>query len=174
MTVAYFKVSGTEYNSVCTRPLKEVSIIFIQFSSVAQLCPTLGHPWTAACQASLSITTPGIYSNSCLLSRWCHPTISFSVVPFSSCLQSSPKSGSYQWVISSHQVAKVLEFQLQHQSFQWTCRTDFFRMDLLDLPESKGFSRVFSNTTVQAHQFFSAQLFLYSNSHIHTWPLEKP
>ena len=44
MTVAYFKVSGTEYNSVCTRPLKEVSIIFIQFSSVAQLCPTLGHP----------------------------------------------------------------------------------------------------------------------------------
>ena len=68
--------------------------------------------------------TPGVYSNSCPLTQWCHPTISSSVVPFS-WLQSFPASGSFfQWVSSSHQVAKVLEFQLQYQSFQWTLRTD--------------------------------------------------
>ena len=61
-----------------------------------------------------------VYSNSCPLSRWCHPTISFSVVPFSSCLQSFPASGSFQM----SQVDKVLEFQLQHQSFQWTLMTN--------------------------------------------------
>ena len=68
--------------------------------------------------------TPGVYSNSRPLSRWCHPAISSSVVLFSSCPQSLPASGSFQWVNSSHEVAKVLEFQLQHQSLQWTPRTD--------------------------------------------------
>ena len=67
--------------------------------------------------------SPGVFANSCLLSWWCHPTISSSVVPFSSCLQSFP--GVFQWVSSSHQVAKVLELQLQHQSFQWIFRVDF-------------------------------------------------
>ena len=65
--------------------------------------------------------TPGAYS----MSQCCHPTISSSVVLFSSCLQSFLASGLFQWVSSSHQVAKVLEFQLQHQSFQWISRTDF-------------------------------------------------
>ena len=69
--------------------------------------------------------TPEVYSNSCPLSRWCHPSISSSVVPFSSTLNPSQHQGLFKWVISSHQVAKVLELQLQHQSFQWTCRTDF-------------------------------------------------
>ena len=63
--------------------------------------------------------TPGVCSNSCPLSQWCHPTISSSVVAFSFCLQSFPASGSFQWVSSSHQVAKLLAFQLQHQSFQF-------------------------------------------------------
>ena len=78
-------------------------------------------------QASLPYTspTPGACSNSCPLSQWCHPTISSSVVPFSSCLQFFPASGVFQWVSSSHQVAQVLELQLQHQSFQWIFRTDF-------------------------------------------------
>ena len=71
------------------------------------------------------LPTPGVYSNSCPLSWWCHPTISSSVIPFSSRLQSFPASGLFQWVSSSHQVAKVLEFQLKHQSFQWIFRTDF-------------------------------------------------
>ena len=62
-------------------------------------------------------------SDSCPLSWWCHPTISSSVIPFSSCLQSFPASGSFPSVSSSHQGAKVLEFKLQHQSFQWIPRT---------------------------------------------------
>ena len=69
--------------------------------------------------------TPGAYPNSCTLSRWYHPTISSSVIPFSSHLQSFPASGSFPMSQSLHQVAKVLEFQLQHQSFQWIFRTDF-------------------------------------------------
>ena len=75
--------------------------------------------------------SPGICSNSCPLSRWCHPTISSSVVPFSSCPQSFPASGSFPWVSSSHQVAKVLELQPQHQSFQWVFRVISFRIDCL-------------------------------------------
>ena len=82
--------------------------------------------------------------------------------------------GLFQWVGSSHQVAKVLGCQLQHQSFQWIFRLISFRFDWLDHLQSKGLSRVFSNTTVQKHQFFSTQLSSQSNSHTHTWPLEKP
>ena len=69
--------------------------------------------------------TPGVCSDSCPMSQWCHPTISFSVDPFSSCPQAFPPSGSFQWVNSSQQVAKILEHQLQHQSFQWMFRVDF-------------------------------------------------
>ena len=85
-----------------------------------------------------SSPSPRVYSNSCPLSRWYHPAISPSVVPFSSCPQSLPASGLFQWVNFSHQVAKVLEFQLQHQSFQWTPRTDLLRMDRLDLLAVQG------------------------------------
>ena len=104
--------------------LKFSSVNCIQFSSVQ----SLSHLWrlatrrTAAHQASLSITNSGVYPNPCPLSQWCHPTTSSSVIPFSSCLQSLPASGSFQ--SSSHQVAKIMEFQLQNQSFQWTPRTD--------------------------------------------------
>ena len=82
--------------------------------------------------------------------------------------------GLYKWVSSSHQVAKVLE--LQHQSFQWMNIQDWVPLWLTGwiFLQSKGLSRVFSNTTTQKHQFFSAQPSLWSNSHIHTWPLEKP
>ena len=69
--------------------------------------------------------TPRAYSNSCPSSRWCHPTISSSVVPFSPTFNLSQHQGLFKWVSSSHEVAKVLELQLQHQSFQWTPRTDF-------------------------------------------------
>ena len=75
----------------------------------------LQHAWPPC-----SSPTPGACSTSCPFSQWCHPTISSSVVAFSSCLQ-----GLSQWVSSSHHLAKVLEFQLQHQSFQWILRTDF-------------------------------------------------
>ena len=105
--------------------------------------------------------TPGVYSNSCPLSWWCHLTISSSVAPFSSCLRSFPASGSFQRVSSSHQVAKVLEFKLQHQFFQWNIQ-DWFPLGWtgwISL-QSKGLSRVFSNTTLQNHQFFGTQLSL--------------
>ena len=68
--------------------------------------------------------TPRVYSNPCPLSRWCHPTISSSVSPSPPAPNPSQHQGLFQWVNSSHQGAKVLEFQLQHQSFQWTPRTD--------------------------------------------------
>ena len=105
--------------------------------------------------------TPGFYSNSCPLSRWCHPTISSSVVPFSSCLQSSPASGSFQ--MSQF-------FTSGGQSIGLSASTSICSMNIQDwFPLgwtswisllSKGFSRLFFNTTVQKHQFFGAQLSL--------------
>ena len=119
--------------------------------------------------------TPEVNSKSCPLSWWCHPTISSSVVPFSSCPQSFPASGSFQ-------ISQL--FASGGQSIGVSASTSVLPMNTQDwsplgwtgwisLP-SKGLSRVFSNTTVQKHQFFSAQLSSQSNSHIHTWPLEKP
>jgi len=92
--------------------------------------------------------TPGVYPNSCPSSRWCHPTISSSVIPFSSCLQSFPASGSFpmsQFFPSGD--------QLQHQSFRWTFIQDWSPLGWtgwISL-QSKGLSSVFSNTTVQKH-----------------------
>ena len=119
--------------------------------------------------------TPRVYSNSCPSSQWWHPTISSSVVPFSSCPQSLPVSGSFPlsqlFVWSGQSIgfsasASVLPMNTQDWSpLGWPGWTSL---------QSKGLSRVFSNTTVQKHQFFSTQLSSQSSSHIHTWPLEKP
>ena len=119
--------------------------------------------------------TPGVYSNSCPSSWWCHLAISSSVVPFSSCLQSLPASGSFPmsqlfaWggqSIGVSALSLVLPMNTQDWSpLGWTGWVSL---------QSKGLSRVFSNTTVQKHQFFSTQLSSQSNSHIHIWPLEKP
>ena len=109
--------------------------------------------------------TPGACSNSCPLSRWCHPTISSSVVPFSTCLQSFPASGSFprsQFVASGGQNIVILaSTSVLPMSIQ-----GWFPLGLTGLIslQSKGLSRVFSNTTVQKHQFFSAQLSLTSSS----------
>ena len=118
--------------------------------------------------------TPGVYPNSCPLSWWFHSIISSSVVPFSSYLQSFPASGSFpvsQFFASGGQniVASALAPVLPVNIHSW------FPLGLTGLIlQSKGLSRVFSNTTVQKHQFFGVQLSLLSNSHIHTWLLEKP
>ena len=119
--------------------------------------------------------SPGVYSSSCPLSRWCHPTISFSVVPFSSSLQSFPAPGSFPMSlffvsdgqsIGTSTSASVLPMNIQDRSpLGWTGWISL---------QSKGLSRVFSNTTDEKHQFFSVQLTLWSKSHIHTWLLEKP
>ena len=106
-----------------------VQFILLQSLSRVQLFAT---PWIAACQASLPSPTPRVYPNSCPLSQWCHPIISSSVVPFSSAFNLSQHQGLFKWVSSSHQVAKVLEFQLQ--SFQWTFRTDFLQDGLVGSP----------------------------------------
>ena len=122
-----------------------------------------------------SSPTPRVYPNSCPLSWWCHPTISSSAVPFSYCPQSFPASESFQMSqlfasggqsIGVSDSTSVLPINTQDWSpLGWT--------DWISL-QFKGLSRVFSNTTVQKHQFFGTQLSLQSNSNIHTWPLEKP
>ena len=119
--------------------------------------------------------SPRVHSNSCLSSRWCHPTISSSLVPFSSRLQSFPTSGAFhmsQFFASSGQRIGVLASTsvLPMNTQDWSPLGWAGWISL----QSKGLSRVFSNTTVQKHQFFSTQLSSQSNSHIHTWPLEKP
>ena len=93
--------------------------------SVIQLCPTLATPWIAAFQASCPSSSPRIFASSCSLYQWCHPVISSSDTLFSFCPQSFPASGTFQWVSCLHQITKVLEFQIQHQSFQ------VFRIDFL-------------------------------------------
>ena len=82
--------------------------------------------------------TPRACSNSCPLSRWCHPTISSSVIPFSSCLQSSPASGSFQWVNSSHQVANIWSFSFSIRLSNEYSGLISFRIDWLDLLTVQG------------------------------------
>ena len=117
--------------------------------------------------------TPRDYSNSCPLSRWCYPTISSSVIPFSSCPQSLPASESFpmnQLFSCGGQNTRVsaLASFLPKKSQGWSPSEWTGWISL----QSKGLSGVFSDTTVQKHQFFSAQLSSQSNSHIHTWPQE--
>ena len=114
-------------------------------------------------------STPGVYSNSCPSSQWCHPAISSSVVPFSSCPQSLPASRSFSisqlftpggQSVGVSASASVLPMNTQDWSpLGWTGWISL---------QSKGLSRVFSNTTAQKHQFFGVQLSSQSNSHIHT------
>ena len=119
--------------------------------------------------------TPSVSSNSCPSSRWCHPAISSTVIPFSSCLQSLPASGSFPnsqlfaWVGQSIGVSALASFLPKNtQSWSPSEWTGWISL------QSKGLSRVFSNTTLQKHQFFGAQLSSQSNFNIRTWPLEKP
>jgi len=122
-----------------------------------------------------SSPTLRVYPNSCPSSQWCHPAISSSVIPFSSCPQSLPASESFPmsqlfaWggqTIGVSASASVLPKNTQDWSaLEWTVWISL---------QSTGLSRVFSNTTVQKNQFFGAQLASQSNSHIHTWLQEKP
>ena len=119
--------------------------------------------------------TPGVHSDSCPLSQWSHPTISSFVIPFSSRLQSFPASVSFpmsQFFASGGQSIRVSAsasvLPMNTQDWSPSGWTGWISL------QSKGLSRVFSNTTVQKHQFFGAQLSFKSNSHIHTWLLEKP
>ena len=170
--------TNQEFNFIyfpCQEYLEEC----LMFSSVQFSCSVMSnslrpHELQHARPPSPS-PTPGVYSNSCPLSWWCHPTISSSIVPFSSWPQSFPASGSFP-------VSQL--FASGGQSIGVSASTSVLPMNTQDWSplgwtgwislQSKGLSRVFSNTTVQKHQFFSAYLSSQSNSHIHTWPLERP
>ena len=117
--------------------------------------------------------TPGVYPNSCPLSWWCHPPIPSSVVPFSSCLQSCPASGSFP-------MSRF--FAPGGQRTGVSCSASVLSVNIQDwsplgvtglILQSKKMSKVFSNTIVQKHQFFGAELSLWPNSHIHIWLLVK-
>ena len=125
---------------------------------------------TAACQAAYPSLSPGVCSNSCALSEGCHPTISFFVTPFSSCPQSFPASGFFQMSqlfasggqssgasVSTSVLSMNIQNWLDHSG--WTGWISLL---------SKGFSRVFSSTTIRKHQFFSAQPSSWSSSHLCT------
>ena len=119
--------------------------------------------------------TPGVHSDSRSSTQWCHPAISSSVDPFSSCPQSLPASESFpmsqlfKWGGQSTGVSALPSFlPKRYQGWSPSEWTGWISL------QSKGLSRVFSNTTVQKHHFFGAQPSSQSNSHIHTWPQEKP
>ena len=145
----------------------------VQFSSVAQSCPTLCNP--------MNRSTPGLPVHHHLLEftqthvHWVSDAISSSVVPFSSCPQSLPASESFPmsqlfaWGGQRTGVSTLASF-LPKKSQGWSTSEWTGWISL----QSMGLSRVFSNTTVQKHQFFGAQPSSQSNSHIHTWPQEKP
>ena len=147
----------------------------LQFSTVVQSCPTLQPHESQHARPPCPSPSPGVHPNSCPLSLWRHPAISSSVVPFSSCPQPLPASGSFpmsQLFASGGQstgvsaLASVLTKNTKDWSpLEWTGWISL---------QSKGLSRVFSNITVQKHQLFGTQPSSQSNSHIHTWPQEKP
>ena len=144
-------------------------------SSVAKSCPTLfdllGYSMLSFSVLYYLLNLLKFIS----MSRWCHPAISSSVAPFSSCLQSFPASGSFLmsrlFASGGQSIGALASASALLMNIQ-----DWFPLGLTSLIslQSKGLSRVFSNTTIHKHKFFSAQLSLWSNSHIYTWLLEKP
>ena len=159
-----------------------IKYLWPQFSSVQFSCLVVSYSLrphkSQHARPPCPSPTPRVHSDSRQSSQWCHPAISSSVVPFSSCPQSLPASESFPmsqlfaWGGRSTG-ASALESFLPKQSQGWSPSEWTGWISL----QSKGLSRVFSNTTVttvQKHQFFGAQPSSQSNSHIHTWPQEKP
>ena len=159
-----------------TRLQPKFSFLFssVQFSRSVMSDSLQPHELQHARAPCLS-PTPGVHSDSRQLSPWCHPAISSSFVPFSSCPQSLPASESFPmsqlftWGGQNTGVSALASFLPKKSQggspSEWTGWISL---------QSKGLSRVFSNTTLQKHQFFSTQPSSQSSSHIHTWLLEKP
>ena len=176
------------------RPQRVPSLLPSAMEDTGRRCPTLKQKAGPSVQFSRSVApdslrphelqharppcltpTPGVHPDSRPSSQWCHPAISSSVVPFSSCPQSLPasevfpKSQLFAWGGQSTGVSALAWFLPKNtQSWSPSEWTGWISL------QSKGLSRVFSNTTVKKHQFFSTQLSSQSNSHIHTCLLEKP
>ena len=159
--------------------IEKICSVYTQFSPVqfsrSVMSDSLRPHETQHTRPPCPSPTPGVHSDSRLSSQWCHPAISSSVIPFASCPQSLPASESFPmsqlfaWSGQSTGVSALASFLPKNTQgwspLEWTGWICL---------QSKGLSRVFFNTTVQKHQFFGAQLSSQSNSHIHTWPLEKP
>ena len=153
--------------------LPNISLVQFQFSR-SVVSDSLQPHESQHTRPPCPLPTPGVYPNPCPLSQWCHPNISSSVIPVSAWLQSFPKSGSFQM---SH------FFTLGGQSIGVSASTSVLPVNTQDWSplewtgwissQSKGLSRVFSNTTVQKHQLFGTQLSLWFNSYIHKGVLEK-
>ena len=145
------------------------SFLICCYCSVAKSCSTLCHPMN--CSTSGFPVLHYLPESAQTYVHWICDAIqpSHPLSPSSPALNLCQHQNLFQWVSSSHQVAKVLELQLLHQSFQW-----IFRIEWFDILAVQRLSRVFPNTTVQKHQFFGAWPSLWSNTHIHTWLLEKP
>ena len=146
----------------------------VQFSR-SVVCDSLQHHESQHARPPCPSQTPGVCSNSCPSSRWCHTAISSSVVPFSFCPQSLPASGSFPmgqlFAWGGQRIGPLVSasgLPMNTQDLSPSGWTGWISL------QSKGLSRVFSSTTVQKHQFFGAQLSSQSNSHIHTWLLEEP
>ena len=153
-------------------PYYNYILLWFSHSSVSD---SLWPHWLQHARFLCPSLSPGVCSNSCPLSHWCHPTISSSVSPFSSCPRFSPESGSFlmSWLFTSggQSIGASVSVPVLPMNTQ-----GWFPLRLTDLIplQSKGLRRVFSNTTVQKHQFLNAQPFLSSNSHIRTWQVAKP
>ena len=172
---------------ICHAKSSLVDILFILFTvhtkyfirsdqiSSSVMSDSLGPHESQHARPPCPSPTPRVHSDSRSSSHWCHPAISSSVVPFSSCPQSLPASESFPmsqfftWGRQSTGVSALASF-LPKNTQDWSPLRWTGWLSL----QSKGLSRVFSNTTVQKHQFFGTQPSSQSNSHIHTWPQEKP
>ena len=166
-------IAGSHGGSIFTFSRKLPTVLH-HIRSVAQSCPTLRPHELQHTRPPCPSPTPRVHPNSCSSSQWCHPAISSSVVPFSFCPQSLPASESFPmsqlftWGGQSTAVSALASF-LPKKSQGWSPSEWTGWISL----QSKGLSRVFSNTTVQKHQFFGTKPSSQSNFHIHTWPQEK-
>ena len=151
----------------------KLNLTLVQFTSVAQSCLTLCDPMDHS-TPGLPSSSPRVHPNSCPLSRWCHPTISSSVIPFSSCPQSFPVSGSFpmsQLYASGGQ--SIFSFNIS-PSNEYSGLISF-RMDWLDLHAVQGtLKSLLQHHSSKASILWNSAFFLQSNCHICTWLLEKP
>ena len=179
-TFPTFQVSVTSnyfleyYSSKLTSYLyPSVQFSSVQFTSVAQSCLNLWPHGLQQARIPCPSPTPRAYSSSCLLSQWCHPTISSSVIPFSSLLQSFPASGSFQmtqfFASSGQSIGISASASVLPMNIQGWFPSGLTGLILL----SKGLSIVFSSTTIWKHKFFGPQPPLWYSSHICIWLLEK-
>ena len=180
VTVAIQWLNTYKELNICVWHNKSIhKVLILVFSSVQFSCSVMSESLrpheSQHARPPCPSPTPGVHSDLRPSSQWCYPAISSSVVPFFSCPQSFPASKSFpmsqlfHWGGQSTGVSASASF-LPNKSQGWSPSEWTGWISL----QSKGLSRVFFNTTVQKHQFFCSQPSSPSNSHIHTWPLEKP